>query len=87
MSSDQPPEFKSGTYMHYKGDLYVVPEMPPVLDTEIEDRWLIIYRKLGESAFFGRPADMFKEKVRDVEGKLVERFVRIGDLPDPLELE
>lgn len=66
------PHLATGTYRHYKGNLYEVIDV--VCDSETEE-WLVLYRPLyGESpVLWVRPLAMFTEMVM-VDDKSVPRF-------------
>lgn len=73
------PAIESGTYRHYKGNLYEVLGLARHSET-LEP--LVIYRALYESADFGpdalwaRPLVMFTETVT-IAGVQVPRFARV----------
>jgi hypothetical protein len=65
-----------GKYQHYKGNFYEVIGVARHSETEEE---LVVYRALyGEQGLWVRPKKMFFENV-SIEGKLVPRFLYIGD--------
>jgi hypothetical protein len=66
-----------GRYRHYKGSEYQVLDCARHSETE---EWMVIYRPCyGEAGLWVRPAEMFSESVRTVDGEELPRFERIGD--------
>ena len=61
---------KTGRYLHYKGNHYIV--LGTVLHSETEEE-LVLYRSEKSEQLWVRPRTMFEEKVV-VNGKKVERF-------------
>jgi len=69
-------ELEIGLYKHYKGNMYEV--MMTAKHSETEE-WMVVYKALyGEQGMWVRPYEMFVSKV-EVEGKMVERFVKVED--------
>lgn len=73
---DIEPNLEPGLYRHHKGDLYQVEGVAQ--HTEVEDEWLVIYRRLGQASLYARPYDMFVEYV-DKDGQSVPRFEKIPE--------
>ena len=74
------PSIKTGTYRHYKGNLYYVEGVARHSET---DEYLVVYRPLYKTPpphpdFWVRPYDMFFEKVV-VEGEEKLRFEQVVD--------
>ena len=68
-------KLQSGTYRHYKGNLYEVLTTAQHSETQ---EWMVVYKTLyGEQSMWVRPYDMFVEKV-EIEGKRVSRFEYIN---------
>ena len=66
---------RSGTYKHYKGNLYEVLTTAQHSETE---EWMVVYKALyGEEGNWVRPYEMFVEKV-EVDGVMVQRFEFVG---------
>lgn len=64
-------QLKTGTYRHYKGNLYEVLHTARHSET---GEWLVVYRALyGDYGLWVRPLAMFCENVQ-VDGKTVPRF-------------
>lgn len=78
-SKDAEPSIDAGIYRHYKGGLYET-DGKCALDTEYEDRWLVLYKKVGETLVNARPYEMFIESVT-VDGQTVPRFEKISGEP------
>lgn len=82
------PNFKTGIYRHYKGNLYEVLGLSRHSETlEI----MVVYQALYESKEFGvnalwvRPLDMFLETVT-VSGKVQPRFEFVSEAAIPSTL-
>ena len=66
---------RSGTYKHYKGNLYEVLTTAQHSETE---EWMVVYKALyGEKGTWVRPYEMFVERV-EVDGVMVQRFEFVG---------
>ncbi len=65
---------KTGRYLHYKGNYYIV--IGTVLHSETEEE-LVLYRSEKNEQLWVRPRAMFEETVI-VEGKEQPRFKWIG---------
>ena len=62
---------KTGTYKHYKGNLYEVLDVGRHSETE---EWFVIYKALyGDGGTWLRPYEMFMETIQ-VEGQALKRF-------------
>ena len=69
-------EIATGTYRHYKGNLYEVIGVARHSETEEQ---LVVYKPLaGESGLWVRPLQMFTETVT-VNGEDVPRFAPVPD--------
>jgi len=67
-------KIETGTYRHYKGNLYEVLMLARHSETE---EWMVVYRApYDNNSLWVRPYDMFCEKV-EVDGKMVNRFDKI----------
>lgn len=73
---DVDPRLEPGLYRHHKGGLYEVEGV--ARHTEIEDQWLVIYRRLGQTTLYARPYEMFVEHI-DREGQTVPRFEKVPE--------
>lgn len=68
-----------GRYQHYKGNFYDVYEVATHSEDESK---LVVYRPCyGERALWVRPLDMFTESV-EKDGKVLQRFAYVGDIPE-----
>jgi len=68
-----------GRYQHYKGNFYDVYEVATHSEDESK---LVVYRPCyGERALWVRPLDMFTESVKK-DGKVLQRFAYVGDIPE-----
>lgn len=71
---------KTGTYRHYKGNLYQVLHTARHSETE---EWFVVYRPLygdenTQNSIWVRPLAMFCEMM-EVDGKNVPRFELVGE--------
>ncbi|MFT2816716.1 DUF1653 domain-containing protein [Leifsonia sp. A12D58] len=67
-------ELATGTYRHYKGNLYEVIGVARHSETEEQ---LVVYKPLyGEGGLWVRPLQMFTETVT-VGGEVVQRFAPV----------
>ncbi|MGH7196014.1 MAG: DUF1653 domain-containing protein [Candidatus Saccharimonadales bacterium] len=74
---DTEPQIEPGRYRHYKGGEYEVTG-EVALDSEYEDRWLVLYRKAGETSLNAHPYEMFFEEV-PIDNQSIPRFKKIDD--------
>ena len=58
-------------YKHYKGNVYEIITFAKHTET-MED--LVIYKSVSDAKIWARPLVMFSEKVKDINGVLVDRF-------------
>ena len=58
-------------YKHYKGNIYEIITFTKHTET-MED--LVIYKSVSDGKIWARPLVMFSEKVKDINGVLVNRF-------------
>ena len=62
---------KTGTYKHYKGNLYEVLDIARHSETQ---EWFVVYKTLyGDYSTWIRPYDMFVGMI-EIDGKLLKRF-------------
>ncbi len=66
---------KTGRYLHYKGNFYIV--LGTVKHSETEEE-LVLYRAEKNEQLWVRPITMFMEEII-IEGKSVKRFTFIND--------
>ena len=58
-------------YKHYKGNVYEIITFAKHTET-MED--LVVYKSVSNGKIWARPLVMFSEKVKDINGVLVDRF-------------
>ena len=64
---------KTGRYLHYKGNYYIV--IGTALHSETKEE-LVLYRSEKNEQLWVRPMQMFQEKVV-IQGKEVDRFALV----------
>lgn len=65
---------KTGRYLHYKGNYYIV--LGTVLHSETEEE-LVLYRSEKNEQLWVRPLEMFGQTVL-VDGKEIKRFTLVS---------